>query len=50
MTGKFERAQVGEFLKQVSIIPLTTVRLNDLCRVVEQALARAAGRFRLVPI
>ena len=29
---------------------VTTVRFNDLCRARDQALARAAGRFCLVPI
>lgn len=32
------------------IMQTTTVRLNDPCRAREQALARVAGRFRLVPI
>jgi len=33
-----------------SFVYVTTVRLNDPCRARDQALARAVGRFCLVPI
>jgi hypothetical protein len=37
-------------LRSRSLSAITAVRLNDLCRAEDQALARVAGRFRLVPI
>ena len=40
----------GPAVVSFSVLHATTVRLNDRRRAREQALARASGRFRLVPI